>query len=124
MNRLKTIFAAGLLYAIVACASLGIAPAQSFDAKLGYAYGLHTAVLETAAVEVSAGALSKADGANILTLADKARDLLDSARAVETTNTADAGNKLLLATDILTQLQGFLQKLQSPGAAPGTGSKP
>lgn len=91
-----------------ACASLGLAPAQSFDQKLAYAYGTHTAVLQTAGAAVQAGTLSKTDGQTVLNLADESRTLLDSARSLSTTDTTAAGNKLALAVAVLTQLQTYL----------------
>lgn len=95
-----------LLLTLVGCASLGLAPAQSFDQKLAYAYGTHTAVLQAAASAVTAKTLSPSDGEQVLKLADESRALLDAAKAAG--DTATGGNKLALATTILTQLQTYL----------------
>ncbi|MGH3574709.1 MAG: hypothetical protein ACRDUW_23290 [Pseudonocardiaceae bacterium] len=91
------------------CQSLGLAPAQSFDSKLAYAYGIHTAVLQTAGSAVQAGSLKASDGTAVLNLADQARTLLDSARVIKASDPTGAGSKLVLATEILTQLQSYLQ---------------
>jgi hypothetical protein len=95
--------------AMIACSSLGLAPAQTFEQKLAYAYGTHTAVLETAATATRAGTLSQAEAKAVLAMADQSRSLLDSARAVYAANDqAGANSKLTLAVGILTQLQTFL----------------
>jgi hypothetical protein len=92
------------------CASLGLAPAQSFDQGLAYAYGTHTAIEQTAAAAASSGAISQAEAASVLKLGDQSRQLLDSARTVEAAgNAAGASQDLALATAILTQLQSYLQ---------------
>lgn len=94
---------------ITGCASLGLAPADSFDARLAYAYGTHTAVLEAASTAVSAGTLSPKDGKTVLSLAAQSRTLLDSARAVENTDPTTAAGRLTLAVNVLTQIQTYLQ---------------
>ena len=98
--------------ALSACASLGLQPAQTFDQKIAYAYGIHTAVLETASADVSAHQLTAKDGDAILQLADQSRTLLDSAKILSATDVSSANSKLLLATAILTQLQTYLQNSQ------------
>lgn len=92
---------------LTGCAQLGLAPAQTFDQKLAYAYGTHTAVVQAAAGAVTSKALSKDDGTKVLALADQSRALLDAAKIAG--DPTEAGNKLLLATAILTQLQAYLQ---------------
>jgi hypothetical protein len=94
---------------VVACQSLGLAPAQSFDQKLAYAYGTHTAVLQATTTAVNAGSLKAQEGESVLALANQARALLDSARILEATDATTAGNKLALAAGVLTQLQTYLQ---------------
>ncbi len=98
------------LLALTSCAQLGVAPARSFDQRLAYAYGTHTAVLEAAAAGVRAGALTPADGAAVLRLADQSRQVLDAARDIETTNIKGAESKLALAAAILAELQEYLNK--------------
>ena len=89
---------------IAGCASLGLTPADSFDARLAYAYGTHTAVLQAASAAVNAGTLSKKDGSAVLTLGEQSRTLLDSARAVEGTDPTTAAGRLALAVNILSHL--------------------
>ena len=108
-RRLQLSMAAVALSLITACASLGLAPADSFDARLAYAYGTHTAVLQAATAAVSAGTLTRKDGEAVLTLAQQSRTLLDSARAVENTDPTTAAGRLALAASILSQIQTYLQ---------------
>lgn len=91
------------------CSSLGLAPAQSFDEKLAYAYGTHTAVLTAAAGAVTTKAITAKEGQAVLSLCDQARSLLDAAKAVESTDATGAGKDLVLATAVLSQLQTYLQ---------------
>lgn len=103
-----------LLVLLSACASIGLSPAKSFDQKLAYAYGTHTAVLQAATAGVIAKSLTKTDGEQVLNLADEARTLLDAAKTIAATGqTGAAYNKLLLATAILEQLQTYLNSRAS-----------
>lgn len=108
-RRTRLAFLAVALSLITGCASLGLAPADSFDARLAYAYGTHTAVLQAASAAVTAGTLSPNDGETVLTLARQSRTLLDSARAVEHTDPSTAAGRLALAVNILNHLQTYLQ---------------
>jgi hypothetical protein len=91
-----------------ACSFLGLAPAQSFDERLAYAYGTHTAVLQATASAKASGALSGDDVQHVVLAADQARALLDAARAVETSDPKGAATKLQTAARILTELQTWL----------------
>lgn len=101
------IFLVALLTLLASCAQLGLAPAQSFDQKLAYAYGTHTAVLQAATSALTAKVITVDDAKQVATLADQSRALLDAARIAG--DPTEASNKLLLATAILTQLQAYLQ---------------
>lgn len=107
MRNLYTVLAFVLV--LVGCQSVGLAPAQSFDQKLAYAYGVHTAVEQAAAQAVSTGTLSKVDGTAILSMADQSKTLLDDAKVLEATDATTAGNKLALAVTVLTQVQSYIQ---------------
>jgi hypothetical protein len=110
MSKIKTSFAAFALLLLAGCASLGLAPAKSFDDRLAYAYGTHTAVLESATAALKSGAISVDDAQAVLSLADESRTLLDAARAaVGGGDTSTAEGKLALALSVLTQLQTYLQ---------------
>lgn len=102
----KLIF--GVLLFMTGCASLGLAPAQSFDDKLAYAYGTHTGVLLSAHQAETQGAISKDEEKQVLMLADQAQAFLDGAKAVEGSNPTAASNNLTLALNILIQVQTYL----------------
>ncbi len=95
---------------LAGCAQLGLAPAKSFEEKLAYAYGTHTAVLQSATSALQLKQISKEDATQVLKLADESRSLLDAARVVGDPTVAT--NKLVLATQILTQLQAYLRSKQ------------
>lgn len=107
MKMLKYAF---VLLLITGCAQLGLTQPQTFEEKLAYAYGTHTAVLQSAAAGVNGKTLSSADGSQVLKLADESRSILDAARIANKAGDINTANgKLLLATSILTQLQAYLQ---------------
>lgn len=93
-----------------ACAQLGLAPAKSFDEKLAYAYATNTAVLQSATSALELGQITKDDAKQVLKLADESRSLLDAARMVGDPTVAQ--NKLVLATNILANLQAYLRAKQ------------
>lgn len=101
-----------LLWVVIACTNMGLQSPTTFDDKLAYAYGVHTAVLDTAAIEVDNKTLTPSDGNTVLKLADQSRTLLDSARVLSATDPKTANGKLILASQILTQLQTYLKKEQ------------
>lgn len=102
-----------LLLLVSACAQLSLAPADTFDKKLAYAYGTHTAVLQSAASAVTHKDISKEDGQQVLKLADESRTLLDAAQSLSASgDLTGANSKLVLATAILTQLQTYLRSKQ------------
>lgn len=84
---------------------------QSFDDRLAYAYGVHTAVQTAAANSVNAKELSSAQGEQVLKLADDSRRILDAASvAIDAGDIRTAEGQLALATNILTQLQTYLRR--------------
>lgn len=103
----SVVSAAGFLS--VSCANLGLQPAQSISDKVAYAYGVHTAILNTAAVAVGNKSLSVSDARAVLQLADQSRALLDDAKLISGTDTTAAAAKLTLAVAILEQLQTYLK---------------
>lgn len=108
--------------AIVAgCQSLGLAPADTFEEKLAYAYGTHAAVQIAAARALDAKEISSDDGTTLLQLADESRVLLDAARLANSAgDTSTAEGKLLLASTVLTQLETYLRARATKPAGGGT----
>ena len=98
-----------VVVAMLGCAAL--TPAKSFDDRLAYAYGAHTAVLAAAADSVTAHELTSTQGEQVLKLADQSRQVLDAARvAAAAGDVRTAEGQLTLATNILTQLQLYLRR--------------
>ena len=113
MRNLRAYYLISLIAILAACAQLGLAPAQSFDQKLAYAYGAHTAVLKATTSALKAKSLSSADAEHVATLADQSRQLLDAAKVASTGgDVTTATGRLLLATQILEQLQVYLRSKQ------------
>jgi hypothetical protein len=110
MKQKFTLFFSVALIAILAgCSSLGLTSAKSVDQSLAYAYGVHTAVVTSATQALKSGSLSVSDAQQVSDLAQQARTLLDAARAASGTGDySTATAKLQLATNILTQLQTYL----------------
>lgn len=103
----------GFVLLLLGCASLGLAPAQSFEQKVAYAYGVHTAVLQSATSAVTHKDISQDEGKQVLKLADDSRTLLDASRqAFNLGDVSTANGKLALATSILSELQTYLRSKQ------------
>lgn len=100
------LFLATLL--LTACASLGLAPADTLDARIHYGYGTYTAVNAATAASKTAGTISKEDAEAVLKLTDNARVFLDSASTLENVDAAAAGDKLALATSVLLEVQKYI----------------
>lgn len=96
---------------LTACASLGLAPASSFEDKLAYAVSQNAAVRQAAANALTAGDIELSDAQNVLKITDESRSLLDAARVASglgDLSTAEA--RLSLATTILVKLQAYLRE--------------
>lgn len=99
-----------LLLLLTACASLGLAPASSFEERLAYAVSQNAAVREAAAVSVERKELSVDDAKRVLKITDEVRTALDAARlAAGAGDVSTAEGRLQLATSILVNLQAYLR---------------
>lgn len=99
-----------LLLILTACASLGLAPASSFEERLAYAVSQNAAVREAAAVSVERKELSVDDAKRVLKITDEVRTALDAARlAAGAGDVSTAEGRLQLATSILVNLQAYLR---------------
>jgi hypothetical protein len=99
------------LLLLAGCAQLGLAPASSLTDRVAYAYGSHTAVLQSATAALEAGDIGVEDAQRVLKVADQARDALDAARfAVDAGDISTAEGRLQLAVSILTELQAYLRR--------------
>jgi hypothetical protein len=110
MRKLRYYYAAFLLVCLAGCAQLGLAPAQNFEQKLAYAYGVHTAVLNATVSALDAKTIKSTDAEQVQTLATQSRSLLDAAKVASAGGDLTTANaKLLLGTQILEQLQAYLR---------------
>lgn len=96
--------------ALGGCESLGVPRAESFNDRAGYALGTHSAVLQTITTGVSQGELSSDEANGAAAIADRARDLIDTARRFYSIgDQAGANRQLSLAITILQELQAHLR---------------
>ena len=114
MNRhpFAAVTAAYFCFLLLAgCASLGLAPASTFDQRLAYAVSQNAAVRTAAANALDAGDIQLADAQSVLKLTDEARTLLDAARvAAGAGDLSTAEARVALATTILVKLQAYLRE--------------
>jgi hypothetical protein len=113
MRKLRYYYAAFLLVCLAGCAQLGLAPAQNFDQKLAYAYGVHTAVVQATTSALDAKTVKSLDATRLFTLAEQARQLLDGAKLASAGGDITTANqRLSLATSILAEVQTYLRSKQ------------
>lgn len=104
-----------LLMVVLVAGCAAFTPAKTFDEKLAYAYGTHTAVLQAATSGLQTGELTVADAEQVLKLADQTRALLDAAKlAAGTGDVSTAEGQLALAVNVLTELQNYLRSRRKP----------
>lgn len=97
------------------CAALGILAPQTLDERLSYAYEQHTAALQTVTNATNQRLLSSRDAVSILAIADQSRLLLDAARGAQAGgDLSSAEGRLILATNVLRELQTYLQSRTRP----------
>lgn len=110
-----TLVLAIALSSLGGCSDFGLERPQSFDQKLAYAYGTHTAVLTAATMALDAGRITVDDAQQILDMADQTRSLLDGSRLLASTGDLSAAeNRLALATAVLIQIQDYLNRQGAP----------
>jgi len=106
----KILACSALLFLLTACASLGLAPASSFEERLAYAVSQNAAVRNAAAVSLERQEIALEDAQRVLKITDEVRTALDAARlASGVGDTSTAEGRLQLATAILVELQNYLR---------------
>ena len=99
------------LLLLAGCAQIGLAPASGLSDRIAYAFGTHTAVLESTTAALEAGDIGVEDAQRVLKVADQARQALDAARiAVGSGDVSTAEGRLQLAVSLLTELQSYLRR--------------
>jgi hypothetical protein len=109
MNRLRNY--AALTFAcwlLVACSTINLGVPKSFNASLQDGYTAITAIVNTAGTLYAAGKLSDADKANVVSVATEAKNGLDIARQIHTTDPTAGADKLTATIAGLTALQNYL----------------
>lgn len=110
MRKLAILPIIPLLLILTACASLGLAPASTFEERLAYAVSQNAAVRETAAISLERNELALEDARRVLKITDEVRTALDAARlAAGAGDVSTAEGRLQLATSILVNLQAYLR---------------
>ncbi len=98
------------LLILTACASLGLAPASSFDERLAYAVSQNAAVRNAAAVSLERQEIALEDAQRVLKITDEVRAALDAAGlASGVGDVSTAEGRLQLATALLINLQNYLR---------------
>lgn len=109
MKTLHKYVAFVFLMLFVGCSQVGLTAPASFEDKLAYAVGVHTAVQIAAAQSLNAHAITSDDAKQVLKMADDSRLILDAARQASGMGDMTTANaKLILATTALTALQTYL----------------
>lgn len=99
-----------LLFLLTACASLGLAPASTFEERLAYAVSQNAAVRNAAAASLERNEIALEDAQRVLKITDEVRTALDAARlASGAGDPSTAEGRLQLATAILIELQNYLR---------------
>lgn len=103
------LFAILCMHALQGCGALGLQQPQTFNERYAYALGQTTAIREAATVSLNARQISIKDAEYALKLTDQSRQFLDAAKQVaDAGDVANAQGQLALVTNVLTQLQTYL----------------
>ena len=102
--------AALLALAILVAGCTSLAPPQSFDQRIAYAYGSVTATLHTCKQLYERNRLTHEQGSRCLALTDQAATALALAQGTEDAQTAQGF--LAVALGFLTQLETMLTEAQ------------
>lgn len=97
-----------LLAWMVACAQVGLPPAETFSDKLAAGYSLNAQVRATAAELLKIKKISVADAEQVLAQTDNARAGLDVARELSKFNLEAADAKLTAMRTALLAVQTYL----------------
>jgi len=106
-----------LVFFMLGCSSVGLAPAQNMEQRIAYAYATNFGLRNSAATALNGGRIEAKEAGAALEITNQARTLLDAARmanGVGDTKTAEA--RLVLALSVLQALQNRLNEV--PKVAP------
>lgn len=95
---------------VAGCATIGLAPATSFDERLAYAVSQNAAVRQAAANALDAGEIQLQDAQFVLKTTDESRTLLDAAKVASGAgDISTAEGRLSVAVTVLANLQTYLR---------------
>lgn len=107
MRKLAILFP--LLFLLTACASLGLAPAKTFDERWSYAQGQTTGLREASTRALDAQFITSGDMEFCIDLADRTTKMLAMARAAYNVgDISTAEGRLLFASSLLSDLETYL----------------
>lgn len=109
MTRLTQACSAFLLVLLAACASMGVAPADTFGKKVIVANSVVEAVADTAGTLYDAGKLTSADVQKIVTQLKDARMAIAIAHQIHATNPMEAETRLDAVIASLRLMQATLE---------------
>ncbi len=102
-----------LAFVLLACSSLGLAPAQTLDQKIAYGYAQNAGVRQAAATALENHRLEVGEARAVLETTNQIRSVLDASKAatdVGDLKTAEA--RLALAISLLAALQQRLNQTE------------
>lgn len=100
--------AVAVMVLLVACTALGVPSPDTFNEKAAVALGTVTQVRATTLQLLQAKKITADDAQHVQSQADNARAGIDIARGLSKTDLTAAGNKLAMATAVLTAAQAYL----------------
>jgi flagellar basal body L-ring protein FlgH len=108
---LRKILACSLLLVLAGCASLGLAPAKSFDERWSYAQAQTIGLRDASTRALDAKLITSGDMEYCIAVADRSTQMLTMARAAHNVgDISTAEGRLLLVSSILTDLETYLTK--------------
>lgn len=110
MKLLAALFVAASVGFLPACAQLGLVAPQTLDQRIVAGYITVKGVLDTSLVLLKAKKISPEDAKGIIAQADLAKESLDLARELMLIDTSASENKAVMALNIITALEAYLEK--------------
>jgi hypothetical protein len=109
LRKIRACSALALMVLITGCASLGLAPAKTFDDRWSYAQAQTTGLRDASTRALNAKLITSGDMEHCIALADRSAQILAMARAAYTVgDLSTAEGRLLLASSLLADLEVYL----------------
>lgn len=108
MIKLRNLSVFLLVFALAACAQLGLQSPDTFNKKMVAAYATVQTLAETANTAYQADKLSDTDASNVMKTVNASMAALKTAAVLHDTDPAGADTKLAATLAILTALQAYI----------------